>query len=257
MKLSAIVITKNAGPDIDRTLKSLAFADERIVIDSGSVDDTRERAARLGAKVLTKTWQGYGTQKNYGRSIAQGDWVLFIDDDEVVTPELQKSITQAINNPDKDFYWLRIVTIFLKKPLKHLYGHNSRLFRTKAGKWTDDLVHEQVQSNDGARIQLGDPHSRVLTGELLHYSHPTTSSYLRRMDRYTTLDAKQMAQTKKHRSGREITPSFFLPLHLAARQFIKLFIYRKGFKDGWAGFIWCLFSAYYEFTMGKKFLKLV
>jgi glycosyltransferase involved in cell wall biosynthesis len=255
--LSAVIITKNAELTIGRTIHSVRFADEIVVIDSGSTDGTQQKAQQLGARVIEHAWEGYGPQKNFGMTQAAGEWLLFIDDDEEVTPELQHRIEAELKNPGKDFYWLRIVTVFLGQPLYHLYGHNPRLFKRAVGQWTNDLVHEQVQTMQGKRIHLGDTESKIIPESLLHYSHDTVASYLEKMHHYTTLDAEQMAKTGRHRSGRLVTHSWTLPPILFMRQLLKLLFYRRGILDGYAGWMWCLLSAYYEWEMARKFLKLL
>jgi glycosyltransferase involved in cell wall biosynthesis len=263
MKLSAIVITKNEEENIVRCLTSLAFADETIVVDAESADATADLARHTGAQVFTRPWPGYGPQKNFGASHAKGEWLLFVDADEVVPESLAEEIKETIGLPRVDFYWLRIVTVFLNRPLQHLYGHNPRLFKKASGQWTANPVHEQVEryadrneAADFQLIQLDDRFSRVLNEPLLHYSHQTIGSYLKKMHHYTALDAAHLAKTGHHRSGRPVKPSFFLPWQLAARQFVKLAVYRRGLLDGWAGFIWCTLSAYYEYEMAKKYLEL-
>jgi glycosyltransferase involved in cell wall biosynthesis len=257
MSISAIVITKNEERSIAACLKALAFADEIIVVDAQSTDKTAEIAQAAGAKVFIRPWPGYGAQKNFGLMQAAGDWCLFIDADEIVTPQLAQEILAVTQHATKNFYWLKIVTIFLNKPLYHLYGHNSRLFKKSAGQWTSTQVHEQVEEvATRTTIKLGDDKSAVLQAPLMHNSHQTMASYLHRMAKYTDLDAKDMAATGKHRSGRPVTPSQFLPIHLALRQFLKMYIYKQGWLDGYAGFIWCRLSAKYEYVMAQKYLAL-
>jgi len=259
MKLSAIVIAKDAEQSIARVLRSLHFADEKIcILDDRTTDNTA--AAAAGAKILRRGWTGYGPQKNFGAAAAQGEWLLFIDTDEEVPPalaeEIKKSTTYALP-PTPSFYWLRIVTVFLGKPLYHLYGHNPRLFRKDAGRWTDARVHEQVERiRDRSLLKLRDADSKILSQPLLHHSHPTIQSYLKKMHRYTTLDAEQMKRTGRHRSGRPVRPTTILPFRLAARQLVKLLFYRRGILDGYAGIVWCVLSAYYEYEMGRKYIAL-
>lgn len=255
-RLSAIVITHNEASTIERCLRSLSFADEKIVVDAESTDATRSIAQRLGAQVLTRPWSGFGDQKNVGRDKASGDWLLFIDADEEVTPALQDAITQALDTATVDFLWLRIVTVFLGKPLWHLYGHNPRLFKKSAGKWTSDAVHEQVETLSGQRLRLNDRLSAVISQPLLHHSHETIRSYINQMHQYTTLDAQQMAKANEHRSSRPVRPTIWLPYQLSCRQFVKMFLYKRGFLDGYAGFTWCVLSAYYEYEMAVKYKKL-
>jgi len=257
MKLSAIVITHNEESTIKRCLASVAFADEIIVVDSGSTDKTLSIARSAGARVFEHPWGGFGAQKNYGAQQATAEWVLFIDADEEVTSELKQSIITAVANPAApDFYWLKITTVFLGKELRHLYGHNPRLFRRARGQWTEDFVHEQVETVDGSRIRLGDSLSKLLSSPLMHYSHDTVKSYLSSMERYTDLDAAQMKKTGAHRSGRAIKPSWTLPWKLAGRQLVKLLFYRRGFLDGPSGLAWSFLSGYYEFRMAQKYRAL-
>ena len=253
MSLSAIIITKNEEDNIERCVKSVAFADEIIVVDAESRDETVNIAKSLGAKTFVRPWPGYGPQKNFGAAQAKGNWLLFIDADEEAGPDLAQEIKTLIANPDYDFYWLKIITVFLRRQLKHIYGHNPRLFKKAAGSWTGYHVHEQAQTNDGRVIKLGDDISAVLKHPLLHHSHQTITAYLKRMAEYTALDAQQMAKTGRHRSGRPVKPVWYLPYYLAARQFLKLYFYKQGFLDGSAGFLWSVLSGYYEWTMAKKY----
>lgn len=256
MKLSAVIITKNEEDNIERCIDSLSFADEVIVVDAESNDKTVAMAKAKGAKTFVRPWPGYGSQKNFGAAQAQGEWLLFLDADEVISPKLAQEISKTLQSPTADFYWQRIVTYFLGKPLNHLYGHNLRLFKKSAGSWTGHHVHEHVQTNSGDVISLGDAIAPTLKHPIYHYSHATISAYLKRMAEYTALDAQRMATYGKHRSGRKVTPSFFLPYYLMLRQFVKLYGYRKGFLDGLVGLQWSALSGYYEYVMGKKYLRI-
>lgn len=270
MKLSAIIIAKNAAGTIGQTLASLSFADEVIVVDSGSNDNTVAIAEQHRARVIHQSWLGYGPQKNTGAGEATGDFLLFIDADEEVPPALAEEIKRAthykLSPPQRDpatagqtthsLYWLRIVTVFLDRPLTHLYGHNPRFFHKSFARWTDAVVHEQVVRTGGQTVKLGDPDTGLLNTPLLHYSHRTVGSYLKKMHHYTTLDAQRMHQTNTHRSGKKVTPSPWLPYYLSLKQFIKLYAYRRGLLDGYAGLMWCILSAYYEWEMARKYLKL-
>lgn len=260
------MIVKNEEAVITRAIQSVQFADEVIVVDAESTDRTVEIAKSLGAKTLVRPWPGYGRQRNYSASQAAGEWLLVIDADEEVTPALAREIESIIHSEQsdgirglgsrKDFYWLRIVTIFLGKPLTHLFGHNLRLFKKSAGRWTDQAVHEQIKTAAGQPITLGDSAAGLLIQPLLHYSHPTVASYRKRMNRYTTLDADEMLKHDRHRSGRSVKPAWWLPAYLAARQFLKMYFYKRGFLDGYAGLIWCALSSQYEYGMAKKYLIL-
>lgn len=257
MNLSAIVTTKNEEKNIGRCIRSLRFAGEVIVVDDFSQDATVTIAEKSGARVIQNSWEGYGQQKNVGLAHAQYDWILFIDADEEVPLNLAREIEETLKNPQYKVYWLRIIDIFLGQPLRHLIGHNPRLMRRGQAAWTQRAVHEQiVYLPENTLVRLGDARSAVLSSLLTHHGHDSVKSYLRKMHRYTTLDAKQMLQARKHRSGRTITANIALPFLLAARQFIKLAFWRRGILDGYQGLLWSTLSAYYEWEMGWKFLRL-
>lgn len=257
--LSAIIIARNEASSIQRCIASLHFADEVIVVDSGSTDSTIELANQSGAKVYSHPWSGYGDQKNFGAAQASSEWLLFIDADEEVPPDLASAITSVTNSttaePPHDFYWLRIITIFLQRPLNHLHGHNLRLFKKSAGHWNNVPVHEQVVTVSHQIIKLGDRLSGRLIPPLRHHSHRTIRSYLNKMHHYTTLDAKQMQTSGYHRSGRFYKATIILPYRLFLRQLFKMLFYRRGLLDGLAGITWCVLSAYYEYEMGKKYVQ--
>lgn len=255
-KLSAVIITKNEEKNIARALKSVSFADEVIVMDAQSTDRTVDIAASLGAKVFINPWPGYGPQRNFAAAQASGNWLLVVDADEEVTPELAQEIRATLESPEKDFYWVKIITTFLGRPLYHLSAYNMRLIKKSAGNWSDIKVHEQVQTMTGERLKFGDTVSEKSKNSILHHSHKTVQSYLKRMQHYTTLDAEQMGKEDRHRSGRKVKPTGWLPYYLAQRQFLKLYFYKKGLLDGYAGFMWSLLSAYYEYVMAKKYLAL-
>ena len=256
--LSAVIITKNEEENIGRCLTSLAFADEIIVVDDGSTDKTCKIAADLGARVIQHPWAGFGVQKNIGLDAATHDWVLCIDADEEVSPDLAAEITSTVMAAKYDVYWLPVLDFFLGKPMPHLQGNNPRLLRTSKARWTNRAVHEQVTltNTQGYIVRLGDTYSGVLTQPLFHHGHKTIRSYLTKMHRYTSLDAEQMATTNRHRSGRAVTPHIFLPLQLMIRQFIKLAFWRGGYKDGYPGLMWAILSAYYEWEMAQKYRAL-
>lgn len=257
MSLSAAIIAKNAAGSIEHTLQSVQFADEIVVvIDSSTTDKTAQIAEKYGAVVYEREWSGYGQQKNFALDKTASDWVLFVDADEEVSIELAQAIQAAIEDPHHEVYWLRIITVFLGRPLRHLYGHNPRLFKRSAARWTDSFVHEQLVTSDGDDVRFGDSQHGLLTAPLLHYSHPTVSSYLDKMHRYTTLDAQQMQHSGNLRSGRPIPAAPLLSLRLATKQFVKLYFYRNGWLDGWAGFMWSVLSAYYEWEMARKYMQL-
>ncbi len=255
--ISAVITTKNNADTLKKCLAGLSFCKEIIVIDSGSTDQTLKIAAHHSARIYHNNWPGYGAQKNFGLSKANCKWLLFIDADEEVTNKLAREIVSVVNSPQYDFYWLKITTVFLGKKLNHLYGHNLRLFKKSKGLWNNSPVHEQVIDSSGNTLKLKKSPSGLVQEPLLHHSHNTVCSYLKKMRHYTSLDARKMHEHNTHRSGKKIRPSFFLPTRLFARQLIKMLFYRRGLFDGFAGITWCLLSAYYEYELGKKYLTLI
>jgi len=258
--LTAIVTTYNNEATIRPCLESLSFADEIVLVDSGSTDNTLAIATEYSARIVSQPWLGYGAQKNVGAAAARGTWVLFVDSDEEIPPLLGKRMKAICNgDPEKaafNIYWLRTLNIFFHRPLRHLYGHNARLFKRGAAQWNNATVHEQVSRCINSRvIKLGDPDTGIILPPLFHHSYNTVGAYLKKMHRYTTLDAKQMAAHNRHRSGRLVRPVWHTPYRLAARQLVKMVVYRHGILDGWRGMLWCVLSSYYEFELGQKYLR--
>jgi glycosyltransferase involved in cell wall biosynthesis len=255
--ISAIITTKNNEDTLAACLASLSFCSEIIVVDSGSSDQTLTIARQHTNKIYQNDWPGYGAQKNYGLAQASCDWVLFIDADEEVSPQLAQAITAATESGQYDFYWLKIITVFMDKKMNYLYGHNLRLFKKSQGQWNTSKVHEQVIDNSGTALKLKRSNSGLIEQPLFHHSHKTITSYLKKMHHYTSLEAQQMHKFNTHRSGQKIKPTFYLPIKLLLKQLIKMIFYRRGFLDGSIGLTWCFLSAYYEYESAQKYLRLV
>src|SRR5262249_48305601 len=145
--LSAIIITRNEATNVAACLESVAFCNERIVVDSGSDDDTVKIAMAAGATVLRHEWAGFGPQKNFALSQARGDWVLSIDADERVSVRLAAEILSTISSAAADGYEIARLSTFLGRPMRHsgwFPDYVLRLFRREKARFTDDLVHERV-----------------------------------------------------------------------------------------------------------------
>ena len=222
--LSAVIITRNAKQHIPACLDSLAFADEIVVVDSGSTDGTAELAAARGARVVQKEWLGYGPQKQFAVEQAKNEWVLCIDSDERVSPELKDSILAALAAPVSPVYRMPRRNQFLGKWLSHGEGYpdwSPRLFNRMNARWSDDLVHEKVLY----AVTPG-----TLRGDLMHESFEDIAVYLERQNRYTTLAARQ-AYERGRRAG-----LFHLLLSPIVR-FLKFYVFRLGFLDGLPGLL--------------------
>jgi len=222
--LSAVLITRNAAAVLAPCLESLAFADEIVVVDSGSSDGTAEIARRFGARLVQKEWLGFGRQKQYAVDQARHDWVLCLDADETVSPQLAASIQAALAAPVSPVYRMPRRNRFLGRWLSHGEGYpdwSPRLFNRMNARWSDDLVHEKVLY----AVTPG-----TLQGDLLHDSSDDLTAYLERQNRYTTLAARQAYEL-----GR--SAGFFHILMSPVVRFLKFYVFRLGFLDGMPGLL--------------------
>jgi glycosyltransferase involved in cell wall biosynthesis len=235
-RLSAIVITRNEAANIADCLGSVAFCDERIVVDCGSSDDTVAIARRNGARVVERAWQGFGAQKNYALSLATGDWVLSIDADERVTPRLAGAIEAALDG-DADGYELPRLSSFCGRQMRHsgwYPDHVLRLFRRGTARFSDAPVHERVVSA-GKVARLAEP--------LIHHPVARLEDALSRMDRYSTAGAEDLVG-----SGRRV--SFWSGIGHGLGAFLRTYLLRGGFRDGAEGFLLAVANAegsYYRY----------
>jgi glycosyltransferase involved in cell wall biosynthesis len=222
--LSAVLITRNAANVLDPCLESLAFVDDIVIVDSGSTDRTAEIARERGARLVQKEWLGFGRQKQFAVEQAAHDWVLCIDADERVSPELAASIQAALAAPATPVYRMARRNRFLGRWLSHGEGYpdwSPRLFNRQNARWSDDLVHEKVLY----AVTPG-----TLAGDLMHDSSDDLSAYLERQNRYTTLAARQAFEQGKSAGVAHLALS---PLV----RFIKFYVLRLGFLDGLPGLL--------------------
>ena len=222
--LSAVLITRNAANVLDTCLESLAFVDEIVVVDSASSDGTIEIAARHGARVVQKEWLGFGRQKQFAVEQAAHDWVLCLDADERVSPELAASIAAAVVAPVSPVYRMARRNRFLGRWLSHGEGYpdwSPRLFNRMNARWSDDLVHEKVLF----AVTPG-----TLQGDLMHDSTDDLARYLDRQNRYTTLAARQAFER-----GRSAGIAHLLLSPVV--RFFKFYVLRLGFLDGVPGLL--------------------
>jgi glycosyltransferase involved in cell wall biosynthesis len=240
-KLSVTVITHNEAADIGPALASAQWADELIVVDSGSTDDTVAIARQFTERVIVRDWPGYGAQKNIAASLASNDWILSLDADERITPALAEEIRALLaGNPPAAAYKVPRVTWHLGRWIRSTDwypDHQLRLYDRTRARWSAAYVHEAVHV-DGS---VG-----TLTHEIQHFAYRNLSDHLETIDRYTSLAARQMRE-----SGR--TAGL---LQLAGHPpvaFLRNYVARGGFREGQAGFVISAMNAYYVFL---KFAKL-
>jgi glycosyltransferase involved in cell wall biosynthesis len=245
MRLSAIIITRNEILNIADCLRALAFADEIIVLDNGSTDRTQDVARRLGAQVHeTEDWPGFGMQKNRALALAKGEWVLSIDADERVTPELRAEILRAISSDSADAFSFPRMSSYCGQYMRHSGWYPDvivRLIRRGSARFSDDLVHERLMVN-GPVEKLSSP--------LLHISYRTFESVLDKVNRYSSAGALGMQNDMKSTSlGSAIGHGVWA--------FFRTYVLRHGFLDGQLGLALAISNAetsYYRYA--KRWLML-
>lgn len=240
--LSVAIITLNAAAQLEACLLSARFADEILIVDSGSTDGTQALAARHGARVIQQEWLGFGPQKQFAVEAASHDWVLCLDADERVTPELQASIETALRAPATSAYRFARCNRFLGRYLRHGEGYpdwSLRLFDRRQARWSDDAVHEKVETS----APVG-----TLAGDLLHDSAESLASYLAKQNRYTTLAAGMALAAGKKTGFARIVLSPLI-------RFIKFYFIRQGFRDGLPGLIHIAIGCFNSFMKYSKMLE--
>lgn len=240
--LSVAIITLNAASQLEACLKSAAFADDIVVVDSGSTDGTIALAEARGARVVKQAWLGYGPQKQFAVEQARHDWVLCLDADERVTPELRTAVAEALAAPAFAAYRFPRCNRFMGRYLRHGEGYpdwSLRLFDRRRARWSSDPVHEKV---------VADGPVGTLAGDLLHDSAETLATYLGKQNRYTTLAAEAAVANGK-RAG--YVRLFFSPII----RFIKFYFLRQGFRDGLPGLVHIGIGCFNSFMKYAKMLE--
>ncbi len=241
MPVTVTIITLNESRHIAAAIDSAAWADEILVVDSGSTDDTVAIAAAKGVRVMSRTWPGYVDQKNYAASVAAHDWIFSLDADERVTPALADEVRRLVErDPAERAFRVPRVTFHLGRWVRttDFYpDYQTRLYDRRAARWQGKYVHESV---------VADGPTGRLAHELQHYSYRDLSDHLDRINRYSTLAAQQM-----YESGRRAGAADLL-IHPPAA-FLRNYVLRGGFSDGVAGLTLSLVNAY---SVLLKFAKL-
>jgi glycosyltransferase involved in cell wall biosynthesis len=246
-RLSAVLITRNAANVIDACFESLAFADEIVLADSASSDGTVEIARRHGARVVQKEWLGYGRQKQFAVEQAAHDWVLCLDADERVSPELAASVVRTLQAPTTPVYRMARRNRFLGSWLRHGEGYpdwSLRLFDRRHARWSDDEVHEKVLYAVAPGTPIG-----TLMGDLLHESGEDLGRYLEKQNRYTALAARDLYRQGRRAGLAEVTLSPLL-------RFFKFYFLRLGFLDGVPGLVHISIGCMNSFMKYAKLIEL-
>jgi glycosyltransferase involved in cell wall biosynthesis len=243
--ISVIVLTLNEERNIADCLDGVRWADQIIVVDSGSADRTVEIAGTYTPNIQTVKWRGYGAARNAGLAKAEGDWILWLDADERVPLELAKEIRGILAGASAGHAGYQVArrAYFCGKWIRHCGWYPSRvtrLFRRAKGRFSETNVHEQLLL-EGA---VG-----VLRNDLLHFTDPDLAHYFMKFNAYTTLAARDMRD-----AGRKFR--LVDVLLRPAFQFFKMYLFRLGFLDGLHGFILCIASSAYVFTKYAKLWEL-
>jgi glycosyltransferase involved in cell wall biosynthesis len=238
-KLSVAMICYNEEAILDKSLAAVQWADEIVIVDSFSSDRTLEIAGRYTDKVIQHAWQGYGRQKNLALEQVSCPWVLSLDADEVVSPELAGEIRELLaGNPERAGYRIPRMTCYLGRTLRHAWypDHKLRLFQRGRVRWGEEQVHESVY--------LDGP-SGTLTEPLIHHSFASLEDHLQTLQRYTSLGADDLA-----RAGRSFSLVRLLGSPLVL--FVKQYVLKRGFLDGIPGLIASVLSGFHEFVKYAK-----
>jgi glycosyltransferase involved in cell wall biosynthesis len=244
--ISAVIITHNEARNIQRCLASLkSVADEIIVVDSFSTDDTVAICQQEGAIVKQQAWLGFGPQKNYGIQLASHEYILSLDADEALDEELQASILAAKKQGLQGMYDFTRLNSYYGKFCYHgleYPDYKIRLFPKSKVRWNDELVHETLQVQPGVA-------QKRLKGHLLHYTYYTIQEHVTKANKYTNLGAEL-----KFNQGKKVT--LFKLMFSPFAGFIQAYILRRGFLDGKHGFIVAAFNAYGTFLKYAKLWQL-
>ncbi|NOY73642.1 MAG: glycosyltransferase family 2 protein [Gammaproteobacteria bacterium] len=246
--LSVVIITYNAATQLEPCLQSVGFADEIVVVDSGSTDNTKALARKYGTKFSHQDWLGYGAQKQFAVEQAQHDWLLCVDADERISEQLKKSILETLQAPRYEAYEMPRCNRFMGRWLRFGEGYpdyNLRLFHRTHAHWTQDTIHEHVVLKTSRR-QNNKKIGR-LEGDLLHESQESLEQYMEKQNRYTSLQAEAMLQrgAKVALARLILSPSI---------RFVKFYFLRQGFRDGLPGLVHILIGCYNSFL---KYVKLI
>ena len=242
-KLSVTIITQDEEANIADALRSVAFADETVVVDSGSSDGTVEIARKLAGKVLHHDWPGHVAQKNYAVGQATHDWILSIDADERVSGELANQIKAILAGPDADGYRVRRKAFYLGRWIRHggwYPDYRVRLFHRRRASWKGVDPHDLV-AVDG---KVG-----TIDADILHYTYNSISDHLCTINSYTTISARRYRELGRRCRWWDLVlrpPAAFLQKYLV----------KRGFLDGRTGLVICLLHGYYVLLKYAKLWEL-
>lgn len=243
LPISLVVITLNEEANIERCLKSVPFASDVVVVDSLSTDRTVEIAEKLGARVFTEKWRGYGPQKSFAVSQAKYDWILSLDADEALSPQAQQEIMEKFGGFQEEVgYELPRLSRHLGRWILHggwYPDYQLRLFHRLHSKWSDAALHEKVEVNSKAQLQH----------PILHWVFESLSDQVITNDTYSSLGASNLKSAGKSFSVAKLIIKPWI-------KFVECYFIKLGFLDGLAGFVISVGAAYSIFLRHAKLWEL-
>jgi hypothetical protein len=240
MKVSAAIISHLAAAALDRCLASLDFADEIVVLVQTEDAETSAVCVRHGAVLHRADWLGFGPMKQKAVSLCRNDWVLSVDSDEELTPELRAAITALPDEPTEAAFAVNRLSRFLGRWIRHCGWHPEyvvRLFDRRRAAFNDRRVHEGIETTG---------HVSRLPGIMLHYTYDTMEQYIEKLNLYTTLAAED-----RYAAGKRASPAEAIARSQAT--FWRMWLLQSGWRDGWPGTLLCCSSAFYVLS---KYIKL-
>lgn len=239
--LSVAVIARNEADRIEGLLDSVFIADEVVLVDSGSTDGTIDICRRRGARVIEQEWLGYAKQKQLALELSQGEWILSLDADELLSPEAAREIAQAVRTagPEVAAFTIPRLSRYLNRWIRHggwYPDRKARLVRKGHGRWVGDGLHEKLEV-DGTIRELKNP--------LLHYVYRDISDQVRTINRFSTV----FAENRSHSGSPEYV---ILGVFHAVMKFVECAIWKLGFLDGLPGLVIAMNSAFYVFLKHAK-----
>ena len=240
--VSVAIVTKNESRNIKDSLESVKDFDDIVVVDAFSSDNTREICRKYTERVYEHEWQGYAAQKQTAIDYANNDWVLILDADERVTPELRQEIMKKVKENSLSGFYIPRKNFFLGKWIRHSGwwpDHTLRLFKKDVSKMEQRAVHEKVNVN-GAVGHIRAPFE--------HYTYRTISEYIGKMDNYASLSAEELG-------NRGFISAFISMLFSPVVVFLKMYLLRQGFRDGIHGLVLAVLYSFYTFLKYAKVLE--
>jgi glycosyltransferase involved in cell wall biosynthesis len=247
VRISAVIITYNEEKNISAALESVSWADEVVVVDSNSTDRTTEIAAQMGARVIIRDWPGFSPQKQFGADAAANDWILSLDADERVTPQLRTEIEAVkASGTHADGYRIPRLSIYMDREIRHSGWYPDRqlrLFDRRKGRWNGRMIHESVEMAPGAKVA-------DLGSDILHFSVESAAHHHKMIgERYAPLGARQMFE-------RSVTTSRFRVAAAGPVAFLRSYILKLGVLDGFPGFCIARFAAYHAYLKHLLLLEM-